>query len=509
MRPSARPPWWLVALLVLVAFAFQGTRSIWEPDEGRYTGAGINMLESGDWLVPSIDGEHPHLTKPPIVYWALASSFGLFGTNEWAARLPGALAFVGTGLLVFGLGRRLVPARPALPALVWTLSLGPVIGANVVSTDALLMFTETAAMLAFVEAWSRDGASRSRWAVAMWLAWGLAFMTKGPPALLPLLAMVAMLVVHDRRGLRGLFPSAGLALFAAVGLTWFVLVVRQDPDRLGYFLGYEVYDRIFTGTHARNSRWYEAFEIYVPMLMLGALPWWPMSLIGAGGLRAAVTKLRARIAARDSGWLLLVYWFFVPLVIFFLARSRLHLYLLPLFVPLSIMFARALARWPWLDHRRLTAISAATAVVLVGLKGASALWPTDRDARAMATAIAEIIKPHSITEIVFVDMRGFHGLQMYLDVHIENVRTGTQHRVVPARFVAEEDLCEEIAEHEDNVYALKEGRVPAFVDSMADCPGVQAERIGHFDGDGNRIALFVIKPVDAVLEQVPARAQKR
>ena len=82
-------------------------------------------------------------------------------------------------------------------------------------------------------------------------------------------------------------------------------------------------------------------------------------------------------------------------------------------------------------------------------------------------------------------------------------------QMAPSRFVAEEDLCEEIAEHEDNVYALKEGRVPAFVDSMADCPGVQAERIGHFDGDGNRIALFVIKPVDAVLEQVPARAQKR
>ena len=58
------------------------------------------MLASGDWLLPTLDGEHPHLTKPPMTYWALASSFGLLGTNEWAARLPGALAFVGTGLLV-------------------------------------------------------------------------------------------------------------------------------------------------------------------------------------------------------------------------------------------------------------------------------------------------------------------------------------------------------------------------------------------------------------------------
>jgi len=92
MRASARPPWWLVVLLLLIAFAFQGSRAIWEPDEGRYTGASLNMLASGDWLLPTVDGEHPHLTKPPMIYWTVASSFGLFGINEWAARLPGALA---------------------------------------------------------------------------------------------------------------------------------------------------------------------------------------------------------------------------------------------------------------------------------------------------------------------------------------------------------------------------------------------------------------------------------
>ena len=75
-----RPPWWLLALLVSMAFAFQGTRGIWEPDEGRYTVAGLNMLESGDWLVPTLDGEHPHLTKPPITYWAIAASVG---RNKW------------------------------------------------------------------------------------------------------------------------------------------------------------------------------------------------------------------------------------------------------------------------------------------------------------------------------------------------------------------------------------------------------------------------------------------
>ena len=253
--------------------------------------------------------------------------------------------------------------------------------------------------------------------------------------------------------------------------------MRQDPDRLGYFLGYEVYDRIFTGTHQRNSRWYQAFEIYLPMLIFGALPWWPLALIGAGGPRAAIGKLRTRIAVRDRDWLLLLYWFFVPLLIFFLAKSRLHLYVLPLFVPLSLMLARALANWPWLDRRRLTITAVATAVALIGLKGVAAYWPADRDARVMAMAIREIIEPHDIDEIVFVDMRGFHGLQLYLGVHIESVRTGTR-PMAPSRFVAAEDLCEEIAEHEHNIYALKESRAQEFVASVTDCEAARAVRIG-------------------------------
>jgi 4-amino-4-deoxy-L-arabinose transferase-like glycosyltransferase len=205
----ARVPPWLVALLCLMAFAFQGTRGLWEPDEGRYSSGGIHMQQGGDWLVPTVDGEQPHLTKPPLTYWALAVSFAALGHNEWAARLPGALAYVGTGLFVFGLGRRLCPRKPWLPAVVWGLSFAPAIAANVVSTDPLLVLFETAAMYAFVEAWSRQGRPARRWYLWMWLGWGLAFMTKGPPGLLPLFAMTLLLAMHDRPRMRAMASARG------------------------------------------------------------------------------------------------------------------------------------------------------------------------------------------------------------------------------------------------------------------------------------------------------------
>jgi 4-amino-4-deoxy-L-arabinose transferase len=489
---------WLLAMLLVLAFAFQGTRGIWEPDEGRYTSAGVNMLESGDWLVPTIDGEHPHLTKPPVTYWLLASSFGALGHNEWAARLPGALAFVGTGLLVFGIGRRLLPAKPWLPASIWALGLAPVIAANVISTDNVLVFFETAAMFAFVTAWHGRGELHRGWICAMWALWGLAFLTKGPPGLLPLFAVTAFLAFHERRSLRSLFDPLGLLVFAVVAFTWFGVLIAQDPERLGYFLGYEVYDRVFTTKHDRNSQWYGALEVYLPVLLAGALPWWVLSIAAAGGPRGAWQAFRARIGARDRDWLLLAWWFVLPLAVFCLARSRLQLYVLPLFVPLALMLARPLAAWPWLTDRRLLGISATTAIVLLVTKATLAYWPSDRDARSMSRAVAGFLPADGVDGIVFVGMKPFYGLKLYLDTGIEGVHMG-ERAIEYSRFLSEEDLCAELDTAERNVYLMKATREEKFVTAVKHCAGIEPRRLGEFEADDNRM----------VLVAVGARDQKR
>jgi 4-amino-4-deoxy-L-arabinose transferase-like glycosyltransferase len=121
---------------------------VFEPDEGRYTDVALTMLDVGVWLVPHLDLDrgHEHFTKPPLTYWTLAASFEVFGRNAWAARLPNALAFVLTGLLGLSLARRLVPLDPVLAVVVWATMLGPVVAANIVSTDTILTLCETLAM---------------------------------------------------------------------------------------------------------------------------------------------------------------------------------------------------------------------------------------------------------------------------------------------------------------------------------------------------------------------------
>jgi 4-amino-4-deoxy-L-arabinose transferase-like glycosyltransferase len=60
--------------LLAFAMAFQGSRAIWNPDEGRYTHVALQMLRSGDWLTPRLHPEGAHFSKPPLTYWAIAAS---------------------------------------------------------------------------------------------------------------------------------------------------------------------------------------------------------------------------------------------------------------------------------------------------------------------------------------------------------------------------------------------------------------------------------------------------
>jgi 4-amino-4-deoxy-L-arabinose transferase len=219
---------------------------LYSPDEGRYTDVALQMLEDGDWLHPKLHPEFPHWSKPPLTYWLIAASFSVVGRNEFAARLPGALAFAGTILLLARIGRRLVPANPMLAALIYATLVLPSVAANLVTTDSLLALWETLCAFAFMELWwATDANAAARARRLLGIAAGLAFMTKGPPGLLTLGACVIFAGWSQGVArLRRLIAIDALLLFAVVGVGWYAWVIIEQPDILHYFLIEEVVNRV-------------------------------------------------------------------------------------------------------------------------------------------------------------------------------------------------------------------------------------------------------------------------
>jgi len=87
MHALLRQHWpWL--LLVVVTYAFSALRPWLEPDEGRYAEVPREMLATGDWVTPHLNGLD-YFEKPPLQYWATAAAYSVLGVNEFSSRLYG------------------------------------------------------------------------------------------------------------------------------------------------------------------------------------------------------------------------------------------------------------------------------------------------------------------------------------------------------------------------------------------------------------------------------------
>lgn len=423
-----RPGWQVALLALLLAFGFLGSRPIWDPDEGRYSNVAMMMLDSGNWIDLARHRETGHWTKPPLTYWLVAASVGTFGANPWAARLPVALAYLACVWLAWRGARRLWPASDAaggvadaatIAALSYATLLLPVIAAQVLTTDFVLSAFQGLAMVAWLEARFGPREKAAVWLFAMWAAFALAFITKGPPALLPLLAVVALQwLAPMERPLGARVWLAGLATFLVLASPWYVAVVLRHDGLLAYFLGTEVYKRI-AGDMGRNGDWYGWLQIYLPTLLLGTLPWTLPLLRGLRAWRGHLPQWRTRAGRQaDARHLLLALWLGLPLIVFCVSRSRLPLYLLPLFLPLALLIAGQ-----WRDEARpiprLRWILIWVVLILAG-RVFVAQWPTNSDAASWAETVrARAQGP--ITEVVFVEDFARYGMHLYLDAEVEKL----------------------------------------------------------------------------------------
>jgi 4-amino-4-deoxy-L-arabinose transferase-like glycosyltransferase len=436
-------PWLtIIAIVLILAFAFQGSRGLWEPDEGRYVRCAYEMIQSGDWLIPRLNGT-PHFTKPPLTYWIIASGLTLFGMNEWGARFFHAISFILTAFMAWYMAAIMWDNRTGLlSALVYVSMVFPYTGANTLTTDSILTCFETAAMLSF---WMcivkyRDHALQSTlWGALMSLFLGLAFLTKGPPGLLPLLAGAAYLALSLQKRTRSYVTiTLGCIIFAAIALPWYLLVILKYKGLLSYFINNEIIGRIITGGHTRNAGLFGAFKIYPHTLFLGALPWSCFWVIWGWRNRASLVTFGwwKQLRQRDTA-LFIAVWFLLPLFCFVVSRSRLPLYVLPLFVPLAFATAKTLLLQYPEQASSLALLRGKPArylvlflVVLISSRAITAHLNPARDSRFIWQHISRVIHAHvgdSPYALSVVDLN-YEGLTFYSRRMIEMIEIKPDNR---------------------------------------------------------------------------------
>ena len=365
-------------LVVLVAwFASLELRGLFIPDEGRYAEIPREMLDSGDWVTPRLNGLK-YFEKPPMQYWLTAASFALFGEDEWSARLPSTLlGFLALAMTAFA-ARRLWGSQAALTTAI-TLGSGWAyyLAAQYLTLDIMLSAFLAFALCGFLLAQHADAtvAERRRWMLLAWSACACAVLSKGLIGIaLPVLALLVYSIIGLDVKLWGrLEILRGTTLLLLIVVPWFVLVQQRNPEFFEFFFIHEHWQR-FTGSgHARLGEWW----YYAPILVIGLMPWTPLVLrqclraMSAGG-----GEMPAQLFNRPFRPVLFcVAWTITIIAFFSVSQSKLPAYVIPVFPAIALILGRYCAlddvtglRW---SARTLAAVGAALFVAATQLTR----WP--------------------------------------------------------------------------------------------------------------------------------------
>lgn len=330
----------ILACTAIIWFALLGHRDLIEPDEGRYAEIPREMVDTGDWLTPRLNG-FKYFEKPALQYWTTAVGFTLFGESSTTARLwPAVTGFLGA-LWAGYLGWRLFGRRAGFYAFLITVSGLLYVGiGHMLSLDmALSVFIALGVgSLALAQNRREDAAWLRRWMLAGWASLALAMLTKGLIALvLPAGAvLIYSLWQRDWALWRHLHIGKGLLLFLLLAAPWFIAVSLANPEFARFFFIHEHFERYTTDVHERVEPWW----YFIPVFLLGVLPW--TALI----LQSLFRPLRHASARTASGFdaerFLLVFVLFV-LVFFSLGQSKLASYILPAMPVAAVLAGRRLA----------------------------------------------------------------------------------------------------------------------------------------------------------------------
>ncbi len=392
---------WIFLLWGILTVASLYIRPLFPIDETRYAAVAWEMWLRHDFLVPHLNGE-TYSHKPPLLFWLMQLSWGLFGVNDWSLRLVSPLFSLASLYLSGAVACALWPDRKQTSVLTPLLLLGSFFW-MVYST--LTMFDMLLAFFVLLAIFSLLKLVASRLSPLYWLLLGVAIgggvLSKGPVILLHILP-VALLApwwcavdVQWKRWYGGL--GAAILLGAAIALCWAIPAGTAGGGayQKAIFLG-QTSGRIVK-SFAHQLPWWWYLEV-LPLLLL---PWLFCKPLWAGC---------SKLSRQDSGIRFCLAWLIPVFVAFSLVSGKRIHYLLPLVPALALIMARALDEIAtsqcWLRaHMTIMAIFGLLGVALIllpwlrpDLLAISPIWGSFL---AISAVVLGVSKANTVLDTVF------------------------------------------------------------------------------------------------------------
>jgi 4-amino-4-deoxy-L-arabinose transferase-like glycosyltransferase len=315
-----------------------GSRPYSVPDEGRYVEIPREMVVTGDWLTPRLNGVK-YFEKPPLFYWIEAVLIRLFGLSEWVTRtvpaifaLLGCLAVWYAGTLLFG------RVAGILSAVVLATSMIYYALSRLITPDMPVTVLLTVALLSFLLGTQEHGReARRMFFLSFYTFAALAVLAKGLIGIvLPgIIICCWMLVSGEWRVLKSLHLISGAGIFLLIVVPWHLFVGHANPEFFGFYFVREHFKRYLTTVHHH----FKPVWFFIPVLLGGMLPW------TAFLLQAIRHNLPARWSERKQHphAVFLLLWAVIIFLFFSASSSKLIPYILPAVPPLALLIGRYLA----------------------------------------------------------------------------------------------------------------------------------------------------------------------
>jgi 4-amino-4-deoxy-L-arabinose transferase-like glycosyltransferase len=438
----------LVSLCGLLFFKGIASREMWASHEARAAQNAQRLLDDGNWLLPRLYDGQVELQKPPGFYWLVAVvGWVRGGVDEWAVRLPAAIAGTLTVFLVWGHLRargRPVAAFVAAAALAGAVHFTGT--ARIGRIDVPLACVVTSIMLvARATLGERSGVSRPMLAsLLIGLLAGVALLLKGPIGVALPAAALGIVLLIERIPIRPLLRPALVAgtVALAIAVPWFLWADAETNGELySVFILHHHFHRAFGGseTLAGHPWWY-----YVPRFAADFLPWTPLLLVALAS--------RAWRADPDARFGLV--WLVAMVALLSFSRFKRADYLLPAYPGAAIFLGCAIERWYLSRTRRMHGGAVVGfALILLSLPlgwlvfdhVVTANEEAARDQRPFARHIREITPAPQPVVLFRVEShllvyhlgRPVHTLVEWADLHAAIREPGTHFVVTRAEFLDE------------------------------------------------------------------------